>query len=243
MYTPGTMGGAGFPALPNQNGVSPAPTWPQDIDNGLVTYQQSNGVLHAIEWQTFMVGGQYYLPPSGRVWIAANFGYATSGNIASYDLTSTQIVTTYTFWDAVAYVNVTGPVNLAGEFAQITDTYAGTRARQAGKEQPFHAEWVLHVLLRKIVEARIARPAAGSAARDPMGDGGGGAEGQAERPRGGERERPVDRQIEPGRYPASDNCALAVTATERPLPQDALPTFCYRKRDKSIELAINVYPA
>jgi hypothetical protein len=123
LYTPGTMGGAGFPPLPNPNAVSPAPTWPQDIDNGLVTYQQQSGVLHAIEWQTFMVGGQYYFPPSGRVWIAANYGYASSANIASYDLVPAQIVTKYTLWDAVAYVNVTGPVNVACEFAHITDTY------------------------------------------------------------------------------------------------------------------------
>jgi hypothetical protein len=123
LYTPGTMGGAGFPPLTNSNGLSPAPTWPQDIDNGLVTYEQQNGVLHAIEWQTFMLGGQYYLPPSGRDWIAANYGYASSANIANYDLLRAQIVTTYTLWDAVVYVNVTGPVNVAGEFAHITDTY------------------------------------------------------------------------------------------------------------------------
>lgn len=122
LYTPGTMGGAGFPALPNPDALSPAPTWPQDIDNGLVTYD-TGGVIHAIQWQTFFVGGQYYLPPSGRVWIAANYGYAKSANIASYSLAPAQIVTKYTLWDAVAYVNVTGPVNVAGEFAHMTDTY------------------------------------------------------------------------------------------------------------------------
>jgi hypothetical protein len=126
LYTPGTMGGAGFPALPNPNAVSPAPTWPQDIDNGLVTYD-TNGQLHAIQWQTFMVGGQYYLPPTGRVWIAANYGYAKSGNIADYGLAADKIVTKYTFWDAVAFVNVSGPVNAAIEFAHSTQTYGDNK--------------------------------------------------------------------------------------------------------------------
>jgi hypothetical protein len=69
------------------------------------------------------VGGQYYLPPSGRVWIAANYCYAKSANITSYSLAPAQIVTKYTLLDAVVYVNVTGPVNVAGEFAHMTDTY------------------------------------------------------------------------------------------------------------------------
>jgi hypothetical protein len=129
LYAPGTPGGAGFPALPNPDGTTPAPTWPQNIDNGLATYDLS-GELHAIKWQTLMVGTQYYLPPSGRIWLAGNYGFAKSSNIASYALTPAKIVTKYTFWDAVVYVNVVGPATVAAEFARETQTYGdGTTAK------------------------------------------------------------------------------------------------------------------
>lgn len=121
MYSPGTIGGAGFPSLPNPNGATPAPTWPQDIDNGLVTYDLAGGV-HAIKWLTGFAGIQYYLPPSGRVWLAANYGYAKSSNIADYNLAKDRIVTKYTMWDGVAYVNIVGPVTFAAEFAREEQT-------------------------------------------------------------------------------------------------------------------------
>lgn len=129
LYSPGTPGNAGFPTLLNADGtLSPTP-WPQDVDNGLVTYDRA-GVLHAIKWQTLMLGGQYYLPPSGRVWIAGNYGYARSSNLASYDLNPKSIITKYTLWDAVMYVNVVGPVTMSGEFAQEKQTYGdGTKAK------------------------------------------------------------------------------------------------------------------
>jgi len=122
MYAPGTIGGAGFPNLPNPNAVTPAPTWPQDIDNGLVTYDLAGGV-HGIKWLTGFGGIQYYLPPSGRVWLAANYGYAKSSNIANYDLAKDRIVTKYTMWDGVAYVNIVGPVTFAAEFAREEQSY------------------------------------------------------------------------------------------------------------------------
>ncbi len=122
LYAPGIMGGAGFPALLNPNGTPSPNPWPQDIDNGIVTYDRE-GVLHAIAWKTFLVGGQYYVPPSGRVWMAANYGCASSANVASYNLTPASVVTQYTMWDAVAYINIVGPVTVAGEFAQERQTY------------------------------------------------------------------------------------------------------------------------
>lgn len=126
MYAPGTIGNAGFPSLPNPSGATPAPAWSQDIDNGLVTYDLA-GVLHPIKWQTAMAGIQYYLPPSGRVWLNANYGYAKSSNIASYDLAPERIITKYTMWDGVIYVNVVGPVTFAGEFAQEKQTYGDAK--------------------------------------------------------------------------------------------------------------------
>ncbi len=74
-------GGAVFPTLPNSTQANPAPVYDADIDNGLVTFDQS-GVLHTIDWTAFRVGLQYYLPPSGRLIFSANYTQAKSGNMS-----------------------------------------------------------------------------------------------------------------------------------------------------------------
>jgi hypothetical protein len=76
-----TLGGASFPTLPNPAQANPAPLYTPNIDNGIVTFDQP-GVLHTIDWQTFMAGIQYYLPPTGRVIVALNFTEAYSKNMA-----------------------------------------------------------------------------------------------------------------------------------------------------------------
>ncbi|MGD0673874.1 MAG: hypothetical protein ABSC94_00555 [Polyangiaceae bacterium] len=53
-----------------------------DVDPGLVAFD-TNGILHTINWQTFIVGVQYYLPPTGRVFITGNYSRGNSNNIAS----------------------------------------------------------------------------------------------------------------------------------------------------------------
>jgi hypothetical protein len=54
-----------------------------NVDPGLVAFD-SNNVLHTINWQTFVVGLQYYLPPSGRVFVSGNYSQGKSNNIASF---------------------------------------------------------------------------------------------------------------------------------------------------------------
>ena len=63
--------------------VTPAPTYAADIDNGMVTID-ANGKIHTIDWQSYIVGIQYYLPPSGRVFVSANYSGMKSDNAASY---------------------------------------------------------------------------------------------------------------------------------------------------------------
>lgn len=75
-------GGATFPTLPNPAQANPPPLYSADVDNGLVTFD-SRGVLHTIDWQTFMVGLQYYLPPTGRVIVSLNYTQASSKNMAT----------------------------------------------------------------------------------------------------------------------------------------------------------------
>jgi len=82
LYTSLT-GNLAFPSLPNPTMASPAPAYTPNIDPGLVTYS-STGQLHSIDWRSFIVGLQYYLPPSGHVWLSANFSMLTSHNIDKY---------------------------------------------------------------------------------------------------------------------------------------------------------------
>lgn len=74
-------GGARFPTLPNPAQASPPPQYTPDIDNGLVSFD-TIGVLHAIDWWAAKGSFQYYFPGSGRLFLAGNFTYAESNNIA-----------------------------------------------------------------------------------------------------------------------------------------------------------------
>jgi hypothetical protein len=81
MFT-GLTGGIGYPALP-ANAMGTVPTYTPNIDPGLVTFF-GKGDLHTIDWQAFIVGLQYYLPPKGNVWISANYSRLNSPNIADF---------------------------------------------------------------------------------------------------------------------------------------------------------------
>jgi len=74
-------GGAEFPPLPNPARASPAPEYEANVDEGLVTFDRL-GVLNTIDWEGFRVDAQYYLPPSGRVRLAAIYTQAYSKNMA-----------------------------------------------------------------------------------------------------------------------------------------------------------------
>jgi hypothetical protein len=74
-------GGAMFPVLSNPAQTSPAPLYDANVDQGLVTFD-TQGRLHTINWQEFRIGLQYYLPPSGRVFITANYIQGHSDNMA-----------------------------------------------------------------------------------------------------------------------------------------------------------------
>jgi hypothetical protein len=53
-----------------------------NVDPGLVGFDRSEGI-HTINWQTFVVGIQYYLPPTGRVFVSGNYSQGKSNNIAN----------------------------------------------------------------------------------------------------------------------------------------------------------------
>jgi hypothetical protein len=98
-----------YPMVPG----SPDPYVP-NIDPGLVTYDNA-GNLHTIDWTTFVVGAQYYLPfASGRFFLSANYAEARSDNVSRWGdpgqipfiFTKTQYADGNLFWDVSLAVRV-----------------------------------------------------------------------------------------------------------------------------------------
>ena len=80
MYV-GITGGAPAQTLPPAMGATTAGAQ-LDIDPGLAYYDRT-GRLRPVNWRSFDVGAQYYLPGSGNVWLYGNFTYVKSDNLAS----------------------------------------------------------------------------------------------------------------------------------------------------------------
>jgi hypothetical protein len=128
-YT-GLTGGYTLPATPNPTGLpaAQAPVYTPNFDPGMLAYDTSYN-LHTIDWQSFIVGLQYYLPiADGKVWISGNVSQIKSGNIqdmvAQTPAALARIYTKAFWWDANVFVDVYGPVRVGLEYAQYKQTYA-----------------------------------------------------------------------------------------------------------------------
>jgi hypothetical protein len=124
MYT-STTGGAGFPAFAAPAG-SPAGTastpFAADIDNGIVTYD-ANGALHSIDWQSYMVGAQYYLPGlGGKMWLSGNYSHMFSDNMHLYG-TATKLTSVYDWFDVNVFVDPTPSIRVGAEYANFNTQY------------------------------------------------------------------------------------------------------------------------
>ncbi len=123
-YT-GLSGGAGFPAPPNPMMTTPAPTYAQDIDNGIVTFDAS-GNLQYIKWTSAIVGLQYYLPgAAGKMWVSTNFSYTGSDNNTSFtNVAAVSKLRLKEFWgDANFFLDLTPSVRFGLEYANFHDVY------------------------------------------------------------------------------------------------------------------------
>jgi len=120
-------GGATFPTLFNPAQQNPPPIYHGNIDYGLVSFDL-RGVLHTIDWQAFKVGIQYYLPPTGRVILSANYTQSYSKNLsklfpkggAEIELLGRVADTSMyadvnVFWDATPAVRL----GLSGQYTQV----------------------------------------------------------------------------------------------------------------------------
>ena len=97
--------------------------YPANIDPGIIQYD-STGNLRALDWTTFMVGAQYYLPPSGRVSIGANYTHGTSDNITD-GLTGTALNNVFKesqYFEAVVLGDLTPSVRIGAAWQRIQQT-------------------------------------------------------------------------------------------------------------------------
>lgn len=120
----GLTGGATFPSVPGTNGGAAAP-YPANVDPGIVQYDPK-GNLRAINWTNFMVGAQYFLPPTGRISIGANYTQGDSDNI-SEGLTGTApggVFRQSKFFEAVVIGDLTPAVRIGAAWQRIQQTRA-----------------------------------------------------------------------------------------------------------------------
>jgi hypothetical protein len=116
----GINGGANFPSLPVPAGATAAPAYPSNIDPGIVQYD-AGGNLRTLNGQTVVAGIQYYLPPSGRVTVGANYTYGKASNIAN-GLSSSALVGVMKesqFFEATALGDLTPAVRVGAAFQRI----------------------------------------------------------------------------------------------------------------------------
>jgi hypothetical protein len=132
---PDTPVNAAGVAVPQQaNGAAPLVGTPYtpNVDPGLVAFD-SSGFLHTINWQTLLVGVQYYLPPSGRVFITGNYSRAKSNNIASLFhpgssrqpwVNSLGVFDAAWYADGNLFIDITPSVRVGLSFQRVTQALA-----------------------------------------------------------------------------------------------------------------------
>jgi len=116
------LSGPPFPPLPNPGHLTPAPTYPSNIDQGLVGFDAA-GVLHAVSWQSYLLNLQYWLPGRTGLWVAATYSHIQSFNAAALAqgaknvLVRSQYASGALFWDAAR------PIRFGLEFAWLRQDF------------------------------------------------------------------------------------------------------------------------
>ncbi len=118
----GLTGGVGFPALPNPGALNPAPTYPQDIDNGIATFDAA-GTIHYVQWYAGIVGLQYYFPGvGGKIWVAFNYSHMESPNTAQFGAAA-KVRTQLDWIDGNFFAEPAPGFRLGLSFSRTYDTY------------------------------------------------------------------------------------------------------------------------
>ena len=121
-YT-GLTGGVGFPTLPNPTNATPAPTYTPNIDPGIAAYS-ADGTIHLIQWTSYLVGLQYYLPGTdGKVWISGNVSRMKTSNALQFAAPD-RARSLLTWFDVNLFVDPTPALRIGLEYANFNDRYA-----------------------------------------------------------------------------------------------------------------------
>jgi hypothetical protein len=103
-------------------------TFSADIDNGIVAYDAS-GNLHSIDYQSYIVGAQYYLPGlDGKLWVSGNYSHMFSDNMAQFiagnaNVKASSLLSVYDWFDFNVFVDPTPALRIGAEYANFNTQY------------------------------------------------------------------------------------------------------------------------
>ena len=123
----GLNGGVSNAALPPDAMGNPQ-TFSPVVDPALVVFA-ADGTAHLIQWQSYLIGLQYYFPKlNGRLWVSANYSHLESNNAKSHG--PANAVRKGEEWaDASLFGDITPAVRIGVGYAWFDDQYAdGTHA-------------------------------------------------------------------------------------------------------------------
>ena len=93
-----------------------------DIDPGVVAFD-STGAIHSINWQSFIVGVQYYVPPIGRLFVTANYSQGKSTNIATYYPNAGGVFNKSTYADGNMFFDVTPAARVGLSYQYVKQNF------------------------------------------------------------------------------------------------------------------------
>ena len=106
-YT-GLSGGAGVGA---PQGIA-ATDYAKIADaDGMVGWSSTTHALTAVDWQTLIVSGQLYLPPSGKLWLSGAYSNSYSDNVGQFGAAK-SVFGHEIWWDAMLVGDLTPSTRL-----------------------------------------------------------------------------------------------------------------------------------
>lgn len=109
-------GGVSFPTLPLGG------TYNANIDRGLALFDR-NGNLGTVDWQSFLIGLQFYLPPQGRIFLVSNYSQLNSDNAADFG-DPAQVFIQSRLVSASLFLDATAAFRFGVEYAWMQQQYA-----------------------------------------------------------------------------------------------------------------------
>jgi hypothetical protein len=119
LYT-GLTGGAPAASPPPASATATAY---QDLDTGIAVYDNL-GNIHLIQWTSYLVGLQYYLPGTdGKAWVSGNYSHIESSNLLNGFQAPNKFLRAGDWWDVNVFGDLTPAVRLGAEYANFNDVY------------------------------------------------------------------------------------------------------------------------